>query len=377
MDKKIRSFVWGSTQEQRKIHLISWDSICRPKDQGGLGLRSARELNKAYILKVAWGLMKRPEELWARVLISKYLKQSTNGLVERGTKRITALWRGIKDSWELLSLGSRWSIRDGKETKFWTDSWLDSGIVLAAHARVSALISDDIMVADICDDAGKWNVSFLNENMSANVVEQVLGMTPPSAELGNDKLVRGLEPNGMFSIQSAYILIKQLNDVDTGKLWRKVWTWQGPNKICHFLWLASHGRLLTNVERRRRHLTNNAACAICGNHEESVDHILRKCPFAATVWRDFIPTSHQQEFFSQNFENWWYDQISHSDKSLVDWEVRLKHVYREANVLADYIANIGHTLTIGNYEVGVRGNLMRHWMEHDILGVAQTRAIIM
>ncbi|CAN0830456.1 Putative ribonuclease H protein At1g65750 [Linum grandiflorum] len=60
-----------------------------------------------------------------------------------------------------------------------------------------------------------------------------------------------------------------------------------------------------------------------------------------------------------------------------DWEVRLKHVYREANVLADYIANIGHTLTIGNYEVGVRGNLMRHWMEHDILGVAQTRAIIM
>ncbi|CAN0870549.1 Putative ribonuclease H protein At1g65750 [Linum grandiflorum] len=256
IDKKIRSFVWGSTQEQRKIHLISWDSICRPKDQGGLGLRSARELNKAYILKVAWGLMKRPEELWARVLISKYLKQSTNGLVERGTKRSTALWRGIKDSWELLSLGSRWSIRDGKETKFWTDSWLDSGIVLAAHARVSALISDDILVADICDDAGKWNVSFLNENLSANVVEQVLGMTPPSAELGNDKLVWGLEPNGMFSIKSAYILIKQLNDVDTGKLWRKVWTWQGPNKIRHFLWLASHDRLLTNVERRRRHLYN-------------------------------------------------------------------------------------------------------------------------
>ncbi|CAN0911062.1 hypothetical protein LINGRAPRIM_LOCUS1389 [Linum grandiflorum] len=53
-----------------------------------------------------------------------------------------------------------------------------------------------------------------------------------------------------------------------------------------------------------------------------------------------------------------------------DWEIRIKHVYREANVLADYIASIGHTLTIGSCEVGVQGNLLRHWAEHDMFRIA-------
>ncbi|CAL1412328.1 unnamed protein product [Linum trigynum] len=35
------------------IHLLDWDTICKPKDQGGLGLRSARCLNLAYLVKLA------------------------------------------------------------------------------------------------------------------------------------------------------------------------------------------------------------------------------------------------------------------------------------------------------------------------------------
>ncbi|CAN1171502.1 Putative ribonuclease H protein At1g65750, partial [Linum perenne] len=38
IDRRIRNFVWGTSPEERKVHLVSWEQICMPKDKGGLGL---------------------------------------------------------------------------------------------------------------------------------------------------------------------------------------------------------------------------------------------------------------------------------------------------------------------------------------------------
>ncbi|CAN0918748.1 hypothetical protein LINGRAHAP2_LOCUS31046 [Linum grandiflorum] len=53
-----------------------------------------------------------------------------------------------------------------------------------------------------------------------------------------------------------------------------------------------------------------------------------------------------------------------------------QHVYREANVLADYIADLGHTQPLGSLEIGIQGSLLRHWTEHDIIGISQPRAVL-
>ncbi|CAN1769581.1 hypothetical protein LINPERHAP1_LOCUS11324 [Linum perenne] len=34
-----------------------------------------------------------------------------------------------------------------------------------------------------------------------------------------------------------------------------------------------------------------------------------------------------------------------------DWEVRLKHIYKEDNHLADYLAGKGHNLGLGKHSV--------------------------
>lgn len=52
--KLCRDFIWGSSTEQRKCHLISWKQVCLPKEECGLGFRNLRLLNKAYILMLAW-----------------------------------------------------------------------------------------------------------------------------------------------------------------------------------------------------------------------------------------------------------------------------------------------------------------------------------
>ncbi|CAN1147695.1 hypothetical protein LINPERHAP2_LOCUS16020, partial [Linum perenne] len=62
-----------------KVHLLAWDHICRPKDQRGLGLRKARELNQAYLMKPDWAILNHPDKLWVRVVTSKYLKETSAG----------------------------------------------------------------------------------------------------------------------------------------------------------------------------------------------------------------------------------------------------------------------------------------------------------
>lgn len=71
LDKVSRSFLWGSSPEKRRQHLLSWNKICRPKREGGLGIRKTADMNKALLAKVGWRLLHNKDSLWARVLRSK------------------------------------------------------------------------------------------------------------------------------------------------------------------------------------------------------------------------------------------------------------------------------------------------------------------
>lgn len=43
-----------------------------PKKEGGLGLRCTQEMNGAFLMKILWNLIEKPNDLWTQVLSSKY-----------------------------------------------------------------------------------------------------------------------------------------------------------------------------------------------------------------------------------------------------------------------------------------------------------------
>ncbi|CAN1787933.1 Putative ribonuclease H protein At1g65750 [Linum perenne] len=204
--------------------------------------------------------------------MSKYLKRTDNGFVLARKKGFSATWRGVLKVWPSVVNGLHWSIRDGQSTHFWTDRWVDSGVVLADHALNVQGVDNSLLVSQACSDLGEWNVDFLTSVLPHDIVMQVLGMSPPVERLGKDSLVWGLEANGMFSVRSAYLMITDNDTSHMDPLWRHIWSWNGPSKIKHFLWLASHKRLLTNEERSRRHLTNQVLCHRCSAPTESIAH---------------------------------------------------------------------------------------------------------
>ena len=56
IDRLSRNFLWGYSKSKKKIHLVSWKKITKPKREGGLGIQAAREKNIASLAKLNWHL---------------------------------------------------------------------------------------------------------------------------------------------------------------------------------------------------------------------------------------------------------------------------------------------------------------------------------
>ena len=67
-----RRFLWGGGLDQKKVAWIKWETICLPKEKGGLGIKEIRIFNKALLAKWRWNMLQQNSELWARILESKY-----------------------------------------------------------------------------------------------------------------------------------------------------------------------------------------------------------------------------------------------------------------------------------------------------------------
>ncbi|CAN1130131.1 Putative ribonuclease H protein At1g65750 [Linum perenne] len=258
--------------------------ICAPKQNGGLGLKSARELNRAYMTKLAFTFFQEPERLWVKILQSKYFKETDEGIVLRSLRSKSGLWKGISKEWQTMVRGAKSAIRDGRDTPFLDSCWVDTDVKLIDLVEDGTSSPDlEAVVADFVEPSGQWDVEKLQLVLPNEAVNLVVGLTPPRADRGEDIWVWGEEENGRFSIKLAYNMIWRTDAEIPVIPWTSVWQWRGPNRIRFLLWLAVQGKLLTNSSRMHRHMTASATCTFCNIEDETTLHVLRDCSFTSEV----------------------------------------------------------------------------------------------
>ncbi|GAU49886.1 hypothetical protein TSUD_408250 [Trifolium subterraneum] len=71
-DSKNMYFLWGGTKNESKIAWVSWGNVCKPKNEGGLGIRDLRYVNLALLGKWRWRLLDEGQGIWRYIILARY-----------------------------------------------------------------------------------------------------------------------------------------------------------------------------------------------------------------------------------------------------------------------------------------------------------------
>ena len=114
-------FFWAGEGDKQKYHMVRWSEICKPRDQGGLGIMSSKRMNIALLTRWLWRISNGDGGLWLRIIQQKYLRGQPLAFCQRSGG--SQFWQSIIQLLSVLRIGTSIEIGSGTATLFWFDRW--------------------------------------------------------------------------------------------------------------------------------------------------------------------------------------------------------------------------------------------------------------
>nr|BAE79385.1 unnamed protein product [Ipomoea batatas] len=286
IDKTCRNFLWGHDTNTRKLHSVNWAEICKPRNEGGLGLRMARDFNRAFLTKMAWQIFSNIDKLWVKVLREKYVKNA-DFLHLQSQSNCSWGWRSIMKGKDVLAGAIKWNVGNGRKINFWNDWWVGDGPLASNTDCINQPHMTDIKVEDLITSQRRWDTGALHNILPTNMIDMVRATPIAINSEQEDFLSWPHSTTGMVTVSSAYSLIAGHDGDDRSHDW--IWRATCTEKIKLFMWKIVKNGLMVNVERKRRGLADAASCPVCGEEDETLDHLFRRCLLAEACWDSAVP----------------------------------------------------------------------------------------
>ncbi|KAG7594637.1 Ribonuclease H-like superfamily [Arabidopsis thaliana x Arabidopsis arenosa] len=388
LDRACKSFLWESSVEHKKQHLVAWNKVTRPKSEGGLGIRAAQDMNKALVAKLGWRLFHDHDSLWVK-LVKKNNKVGNihdgSWLIKKGTWSST--WRSIASGLRDVVIPSKiWVLGNGRQVKFWTDRWLFNRILSEEAGGLLPQGYESMVVNDLWRDGNGWRMDMITPYVSDNARLELTSVVVDKVTGARDRLSWSESVDGNFSVKSAYNLLTRNSDPrpNLEKFYSRVWRVTAPERVRVFLWLVGNQVLMTNAERSRRHLSSTDVCPVCKGGVETILHILRDCPAMMGIWTRILPPRKRRTFFDKSLLEWVFDNLSDENEYCEStwatmfamavwwsWKWRCDNVFgnnikcRDRTQFIKELARdvtLSHRLHNGSSTSGSRGDVLVGWV---------------
>lgn len=190
-------FWWAQQENENKVHWVSWELLCRRKEQGGIGYRDLHLFNLAMLARQGWRLIMEPMSLCAQVLRAKYFPTG-DLMAVREKLGISYSWRSIVRGIQALKKGLIWRVGDGTNIDIWHDPWLPSGITRRPITPRGRTVVNK--VTDLIDPTtGKWDKELIEGLFWEEDVKQIL--TIPIREGVEDGLAWHFDNRGYHVLE--------------------------------------------------------------------------------------------------------------------------------------------------------------------------------
>lgn len=296
LDKICSNFFWQGSEPAHRKHWLAWNKICCPVECGGLGIRSLRDIQLSFQVKLIW-LALFGGSLWAKFVQSKYLKG------QHLTDCTLPFPAGIrKQDFQLaksiLLSGLRMAVKDGSRTSFFKDTWYR--FPLAEHFSVPQPI-ENCTVREVLLNSHHLAWSVISNSEVLNELRQY------TLSDGQDTPVWKFTSSGSLTVKTVYKAVISHSVLSTmGVASKKFLHSKIPPRAGLFSW-----RLLQQavpVDSRIQSIGVNmvSCCSCCQVNKDTEDftHLFLKGELAAYLWNMFKPLISGYSFRTGTLFEW-------------------------------------------------------------------------
>ncbi|GKD72578.1 RNA-directed DNA polymerase, eukaryota, reverse transcriptase zinc-binding domain protein, partial [Tanacetum coccineum] len=238
IDSLLKSFLWSQGEKVQAKAKITWKNICKPKCNGGLGLKILDIWNKVIKGKNIWEVDYDNNASWG--------------------------WNKLIELREIIRPHVWSNIENRINTNFWQDKWHERGPIarfISRRQMYNARIDCNIHVAELKE----IKTPTIDEHKQDSVMW-----------LSNEQRVVKFSINKVWGDISS-----QENKVD----WHDV-VWF-PNAIprhAFILWMLVHERLPTQDRLAKWYPNRVIKCVMCLQEQDSHQHLFFNCPYSKKVY---------------------------------------------------------------------------------------------
>ncbi|MFS8018660.1 putative RNA-directed DNA polymerase [Helianthus anomalus] len=297
LEKLRRVFFWGGSDDNSYMSWMAWEKVIAPIEYGGLGFGSLRDANLAMLAKWWWRFKTDKDGLWRRVVWAVHHNSRSWAPIPAKVS-LAGPWKqivGIQTHLSRIGINLpdlvRCNVGCGSISAFWLDVWIGDQPLLSEFPLLFALekeklckVSDRVTWGhDYINLSWCWKRTSLADNEKDELLDLSLMLCEFVASSGPDKWVWRLDNSDDFSVAS----IKQISATVSRAVpdYQFAWNKFLPKKVGIVSWRAASDRLPTRVALAARNIViSDSRCLLCGDFDETIEHLFVSCHFAQSVW---------------------------------------------------------------------------------------------